>query len=289
MKCKVSSSLRSKLLRDRRGEQITCERRSNGAAGAGGQVNVFSSATRASTVTSSSFNRSIEPPSSSSSLTSRCTVVERLTSVNVAVNNEEINDDEVDYEEDDEDDEDEEEDEDDEFAEHTIFTSANSGTPQPLSSALKQSQGVYTNDSQENNDQDVNNLLERAARVRREFASGSSNSSLNSADAMILSLRRSTVDATSSTITNTDASTAAPTAAVAPGASSSLNLRSNYARFKAGVSFDSSSDINNCNVYHPLRRLSTLNNLKNQTGYNQSKSSSCLNYGTVIHLCMNDE
>lgn len=264
-------SLRSKLLSNRR-EQLTYER-SNGMKR--GQVNEPSSPRPRSTVTST-YNRSINR-----SLNSSCDVVETFTGVNVAVNNEEINDDEVDY------DEDEEDEDDDEFAEHTIFTTA-SNTLQPLSS-LKQSQVVYTNDSQqqqhqEHNDQDVNNLLERAARVRREFASGSSNSSLNSADAMILSLRRSTVDASSSTITNANGLSDASTATIAPGPSSSLNLRSNYARFKAGVSFDSSSDIN---VYHPLRRLSTLNNLKNQTGYNQSKSSSSLNYGTVIYLCIN--
>lgn len=259
MKSKVSAFVNNSSIRENR--PLTRD----SSAPSGRQVNVYSSAPSAVT---STFNRSVN------ALTSRGTVVDRLSGVNDAVNHEEINDDEVDYDEDD----DEEEEDDDEFAEHTIFTTSSS-TLQPLSSS-KHCQ-AYTNDTQENTDQDVNNLLERAARVRREFASGSSNSSLNSADAMVLSLRRSTVDATSSLISapSVDVST--------PGPSSSLSLRSNYARFKAGVSFDSSSDANNsnANVYHPLRRLSTMNNLKNQSGYNQSKSSSSLNYGTVITLC----
>lgn len=189
------------------------------------------------------------------------------------VNNEEVDDDEVDYDED----EDGDEDEDDEFVEHLIFhpspytsvsnrTSGSVGGGGGVNSIIGSSKNDNSNDTIDDED-DVNNLLERAARVRREFASGSSNSSLNSNDTITSNLRnvRPVASAASPAVGKESNDFLAPL----HGSNSNLNLRSNYARLKA-ASLDSSSSTSNSRVdrqtgnngttvYHPLRRLSAIN------------------------------
>ena len=186
---------------------------------------------------------------------------------------EEVDDDEVDY------DEDEDEDEDDEFVEHLIFHPNTRGGGSCNSNATT----ATANENLDDGEDDVNILLERAARVRREFASGSSNSSLNSNDTISSNLR---------TLRSVAGKEVNDILTPLHGSNPNLNLRSNYARLKASqaASLDSSSNVRlvdrqnaSNNTYHPIRRFNTTifgcgpspdQNSKCPTGFNSNSHNS---------------